>query len=61
LRQHCDGLVRLDWQVANYRRYLHLGTDWAAQLDLAPADVEYLMFSDAASQEPGSQWVALRS
>lgn len=55
LRHHADCEVRLTWHVGDCRRYLELATAWATTLGVAPADVEYLMFADAAD-EPGSQW-----
>jgi hypothetical protein len=55
LRQHADWSVRLDWHVGDYQRYVHTVVDWATELDVAPSEVEYLMFSDAA-RDAGSQW-----
>jgi hypothetical protein len=60
LRQHADCHVRLSWHVEDYRRYLDLATEWAGELGLMPAEVEYLMFADAASEDPGSQWAPPR-
>ena len=57
LRLHADCIVRLDWHVDDYRRYLQLATNWAGQLGIAAYDVEHLIFADAASDEPGSQLV----
>jgi hypothetical protein len=56
LREHADWSVRLDWHIPDYERYVQAAINWAAELGVAPADVEYLMFSDAAAQKPGSQW-----
>ncbi|GAA2698791.1 hypothetical protein Apa02nite_050080 [Actinoplanes palleronii] len=59
LRQHAGCQVRLDWQVGDYTRYLHLVGAWADELGTTPDIVEYLMFSDTLSQEPGrSPWAA---
>jgi hypothetical protein len=59
LRQHADCHLRLDWHVGDYTRYLHMVSAWADQLGIAPDDVEYLMFSDTLSQEPGrSPWAS---
>jgi hypothetical protein len=41
-------------------QHLNLATEWAAELGIAPPEVEYLMFADAAAEEPGSQWAATR-
>ena len=56
LREHADWSVRLDWHVADYERYVRAVTGWAAELGIAPGEVEYLIFSDAAAQKSGSQW-----
>jgi hypothetical protein len=57
LRQHANCHLRLDWHIGDYTRYLHMVGAWADQLGIAPDEVEYLMFSDTLSEEPGrSPW-----
>jgi hypothetical protein len=56
LREHAGWSVRLDWHVPDYERYVQTVSSWAAVLGIAPAEVEYLMFSDAVAQKSGSQW-----
>jgi hypothetical protein len=55
LRRHAGIFVRLDWRVDDYERYLYLAQEWASSLGITPAQVEYLMFSDTASDEPGQR------
>jgi hypothetical protein len=56
LRQYALCTVSLKWNVGDYRRYVRLVIDWAGPLEIAPADVEYLIFADAASDDAGGQW-----
>jgi hypothetical protein len=55
LRRHAGIFVRLDWWADDYERYLGLAQGWASILGITPAQVEYLMFSDTVSDEPGRQ------
>lgn len=48
--------MRLDWRVDDYRAYVAAVVAWAAELGVEPADVEYVMFADAAASDPTSQW-----
>lgn len=56
LQEHAEMWVRLDWRVADYRNYVEAAVGWADALAIGPADVEYLMFADAAASSTGSQW-----
>jgi hypothetical protein len=61
LRRHAGAFVRLDWRVKDYERYLDLAQGWASCLGVTPAQVEYLMFSDTASDEPARREPATRA
>jgi hypothetical protein len=61
LREHAGWRVRLDWHATDYREYVHTAIEWAFELGCAPADVEYLMFADAASLNPNGQWASPNS
>ncbi|MET8153121.1 hypothetical protein [Actinoplanes sp. NPDC005259] len=62
LRRHADCQVRLDWRVGDYHRYLGMAYAWASELDVTPDDVEYLIFSDMLTDEPGaSPWAPRQS
>jgi hypothetical protein len=58
LRRHADLTIRLTWHAGDYRNYLQLAAAWATDLGLPPETVEYLMFDDAARDEPGSPWAS---
>jgi hypothetical protein len=58
LRQHADWRINLDWRVSDYEHYVHTTMRWADQLGVTPSEAEYLMFSDAVSADPTSQWAA---
>ncbi|MEU8215596.1 hypothetical protein AB0C47_07490 [Micromonospora taraxaci] len=58
LWRHAACHVSLDWNVEDYRRYLCLVTTWARELNLRPAEVEYLMFADDGSQQVTAQEVS---
>lgn len=47
---------RLDWHLADYRKYVTTVVRWAAQLDTSAADVEYLIFTGEVETDPASQW-----
>lgn len=48
--------LSLNWQVEHYRRYLVLLSGWADELRITPEQVEQLVFTDSAFQQPGSPW-----
>jgi hypothetical protein len=48
--------LSLGWRVRDYRDYVEAVVAWAAELGAEPAQVEYLMFADALTTEPTSQW-----
>jgi hypothetical protein len=54
LRRHADCHIRLNWHVGDYGRYLETAAVWAKELGITPDEVEYLVFSDSLSEEPGS-------
>lgn len=56
LRDSTGCRLSLDWNVTDYRRYVRAVTRWAAELKVAPSDIEYLIFSDAVGDRPTSQW-----
>jgi hypothetical protein len=58
LWQHASCQVSLNWHVEDYRRYLYVLTGWAEELGMTPGQLEYLIFSDSASQKLGSQWAS---
>ncbi|MGI5146833.1 hypothetical protein ACQEVC_10680 [Plantactinospora sp. CA-294935] len=58
LRQYAGCRIRLAWRVHDYTWYLQLVTGWSADLGIAPEDVEYLMFVDAAEQQAARRWVS---
>jgi hypothetical protein len=58
MRQHAACPLRLGWHVGDYTRYLHLAGAWADELEIRSDEVEYLMFSDALSEEPGRRGAA---
>jgi hypothetical protein len=61
LRRHAGAFVRLDWRVKDYELYLDLAQGWASCLGVTPAQVEYLMFLDTASDEPVRREPATRA
>lgn len=56
LARHADCHLRLDWSVADYRRYVGTLEAWAGELELAEADVEMLIFTLAVASNRTSQW-----
>jgi hypothetical protein len=60
--RHADCQIRLDWHVGDYGRYLRIIYAWACELDVTPDVVEYLIFSDILTEEPGgSPWAPQRT
>jgi uncharacterized membrane protein len=48
--------LRLDWRSADYRAYVETVTAWAEEACCSAADLEHLMFANATSSDPMSQW-----
>jgi len=55
LAENAGWSLRLDWRVDDYRSYVDTVCAWAVELGIEPADVEMLMFTQAASSR-SSQW-----
>ncbi len=56
LGRNTGWLPRLDWRAEDYRRYVTTVVNWAAQLRVTPAEIEYLMFTGEVESDPASQW-----
>jgi hypothetical protein len=52
LWEHCRWWLSMDWNVAQYRDYVNTLCAWSTQLDVAPGDVEMLMFRLQAAGDP---------
>jgi hypothetical protein len=55
---HLNWPVSLEWNVADYRDYVDTVCTWAAELDMAPGNLEMLVFQLAANADPQSLWSA---
>jgi hypothetical protein len=56
LSHHADWALSLDWRRDHYRSYVQTITKWASDLQISPADAEYLIFATEATADPTSQW-----
>lgn len=56
VRDHTGWAPRLDWHLGDYTAYVDAVTAWAGELEITPADVEWLMFRSAANADPASLW-----
>jgi len=53
-----DWPLSLDWDVGDYRDYVETVGTWAVELDIAPGNLEMLIFQLAANADPRSLWSA---
>jgi hypothetical protein len=56
LARNAGWSLRLDWSVGAYREYVETVIAWASELGCEVSELEYLMFSSAASSDLTSQW-----
>ncbi|WP_155918639.1 hypothetical protein [Marmoricola sp. URHB0036] len=53
-----DWPLTLEWDVDDYRDYVETMGTWAVELDIAPGNLEMLVFQLAANADPRSLWSA---